>query len=154
MFFSTLDITIEEISIFNPVYDHITKSKKPHKIVWIPIVEEWNDQLKNKFESLKAKMPWYVLQHFAPIKGIKYIKEKWQFKKQPMVVVLSPQGKVQHTNAFHMIQVWGIKGFPFTQDIEVNIGKQIIWIDSLLVDFGVEINTWVSNCIVINLIKY
>ncbi|XP_057425082.1 protein SIEVE ELEMENT OCCLUSION B-like [Lotus japonicus] len=145
LFFSTLDITIEEISIFNPVYDHITKSKKPHKIVWIPIVEEWNDQLKNKFESLKAKMPWYVLQHFAPIKGIKYIKEKWQFKKQPMVVVLSPQGKVQHTNAFHMIQVWGIKGFPFTQDIEVNIGKQIIWIDSLLVDFGVEINTWVKE---------
>ncbi|XP_061371224.1 protein SIEVE ELEMENT OCCLUSION B-like [Gastrolobium bilobum] len=141
LFISTLDITVEEISLFKPIHD-ATKSGNEYKIVWVPIVEEWNDQLRKKFEFLKSKMPWFVLQHFAPIKGIEFIKEEWQFKKKPMFVVMSPQGKILHPNAFHMIQVWGLNAFPFTQSIETTLTQQASWIESLVININPQITTW------------
>ncbi|XP_035547436.1 uncharacterized protein LOC108989452 [Juglans regia] len=51
-FISSLDITLEEISVLKPVYDEISK-KDQYKIVWIPIVEQWTDDLKKKFEDDK-----------------------------------------------------------------------------------------------------
>jgi hypothetical protein len=143
LFISTLDISQEDISILIPIYDHIKKTGNQHKIVWVPIVEEWNDKLRKKFDSLKSKMPWYVLHHFAPIKGIKYIKEELHFKNKPLFVVLSPQGKILHQNAFHMIQVWGVKGFPFSKSKEESMTQALMWIDSLLVDIDIKIK-WVS----------
>lgn len=152
LFISTLDISEEELSILIPIYDHITKIGIQYKILWVPIVEEWNDQLQEKFETLKTKMPWYVLNYFSPIKGIKFIKEEWQFKKKPLVVVLNPQGKILHPNAFHMIQIWGIKGFPFTISIEDSFTQSLIWIDSLVSGFDTKFN-WVSILFVINITK-
>ncbi|KAK2455816.1 protein SIEVE ELEMENT OCCLUSION B [Trifolium repens] len=133
LFISTLDISQEDISILIPIYDHIKKTGNQHKIVWVPIVEEWNDKLRKKFDSLKSKMPWYVLHHFAPIKGIKYIKEDLHFKNKHLFVVLSPQGKILHQNVFHMIQVWGVKAFPFSKSKEESLTQALMWIDSLLV---------------------
>ena len=124
---STLDITEEDISVLRPVYDAI-KTDEQYKIIWIPIVEEWSDHLRRKFEALKAKMPWYVVQHFGSTAGYKYIKEEWHFKKRPMVVVLNPQGKVQHANAFHLIQAYGMKAFPFTTLDQERIDKEINWV--------------------------
>ncbi|KAK2401960.1 protein SIEVE ELEMENT OCCLUSION B [Trifolium repens] len=147
LFISTLDISQEDISILIPIYDHIKKTGNQHKIVWVPIVEEWNDKLRKKFDSLKSKMPWYVLHHFAPIKGIKYIKEDLHFKNKPLFVVLSPQGKILHQNAFHMIQVWGVKAFPFSKSREESMTQALMWIDSLLVDIDIKIK-WVESLFV------
>ena len=98
---SSLDITEEEISVFQTVYDSI-KTSDQYEIVWIPIVEEWTVEYDNKFEDFKCKMPWYAVQHSRTIASLY------------MVVVLSPQGKVQHSNAFHLIQAHGKRAFPFT----------------------------------------
>ena len=141
---STLDITEEEISVLRPVYDSI-KANDQYKIVWIPIVEEWTEKLHKKFEFLKSKMPWYVVQHSGPIAGYKYIKEEWHFKKKPMVVVLNPQGKVQHANAFHLIHVYGMKAFPFTIADQERIDREIHWIGSVVGDSHPHISTWVST---------
>lgn len=146
LFISTLDITEEEISLLRTVYDSI-KSNEQYKIVWIPIVEEWNEQLRKKFEVLKAKMPWHVVQHFGTIAGYKYIKEEWHFKKKPMVVVLSPQGKVQHTNAFHLIQAYGMKAFPFTISDQHRIDREIHWVGSVVGNIHPTVDTWVSTLI-------
>lgn len=143
LLFSTLDIKEEEISLFIPIYDHIKKLGNQYNIVWVPIVEEWNDQLRTKFEALISKMPWYVLHHFAPIKGIKYIKEEWHFKEEPLVVVLNPQGKILHYNAFHMIQIWGLKGFPFTISIEESLSQ--ISIQESLTQASVEVGPVVNG---------
>ncbi|KAF5466032.1 hypothetical protein F2P56_015990 [Juglans regia] len=116
-FISSLNITIEEISILKPVYGGICK-KDQHKIVWIPIVEHWTDELRKKFEVLRSKMPWYTVQYFSPVVGIKFIKEEWNFKNKPIVVVINPRGKVEHPNALHIIKVWGMKAFPFTKEAE------------------------------------
>lgn len=149
LFISTLEISQEDMSILIPIYDHMKKTGIQHKIVWVPIVEEWSDRLKKKFDSLKSKMPWYVLHHFAHIKGIKYIKEELHFKQKPLVVVLSPHGKIIHQNAFHMIQVWGVKGFPFSKSKEESMTQELMWVDSLLVDIDIKIK-WVSFLMVIN----
>ncbi|KAI4317946.1 hypothetical protein L6164_025767 [Bauhinia variegata] len=144
LFISTLDITDEEIAVLRPVYDHI-KTNNEYNIVWIPIVEEWNDTLGKKFEFLKAKMPWYVVQHFGSIAGFKFIKEEWQFKKKPMVVVLNPQAKIQHTNAFHLIQVWGLKAFPFTTSVQNIIDEEVNWVGSIITGVSPTVETWIKE---------
>ncbi|XP_004288434.1 PREDICTED: uncharacterized protein LOC101297774 [Fragaria vesca subsp. vesca] len=121
-FISSLDITDDDISILKPVHE-FTKKDNQYKIVWIPIVEQWTDELRKKFEILKNKMPWYTVQYSGPIAGIKFIKEEWNFKGKPLLVVMNPQGKVEHTNALHMIRVWGVKAFPFTETIEKELSS-------------------------------
>lgn len=117
LFISSLDISDDDISILKPIYDMIKKDNQ-HKIVWIPIVEHWTDDLRKKFESLRNKMPWYTVQISAPVAGIRFIKEEWSFKGKPTLVVMNPQGKVEHPNALHMIRVWGANAFPFTKATE------------------------------------
>ncbi|KAJ1409429.1 Sieve element occlusion, N-terminal [Sesbania bispinosa] len=144
LFISTLDITDEEISVLRIVYDSI-KTNEQYKIVWIPIVEEWSEQLHKKFEILKSKMPWYVVQNFRTIAGYKYIKEEWHFKKKPMVVVLNPHGKVQHSNAFHLIEAYGMKAFPFTSFDEDRINREIHWVGSVVGNLHPDIDTWMKQ---------
>ncbi|XP_014511867.1 protein SIEVE ELEMENT OCCLUSION B [Vigna radiata var. radiata] len=144
LFISSLDITEEEISVLRPVYDSI-KSKENYKIVWIPIVEAWTEQLHKKFDILKSKMPWYVVQYSGIITGYKYIKEEWHFKKNPMVVVISPLSKVQHSNAFYLIQAHGIRAFPFTTFREQQINNEINWIASVVGNIHPIINSWVEG---------
>ncbi|VVA39006.1 PREDICTED: SIEVE ELEMENT OCCLUSION B, partial [Prunus dulcis] len=79
LFLSSLDITDDDISIFKRIYE-FTKKEDQHKIVWIPIVEQWTDELRKKFETLRIKMPWYTVQISAPIAGIRFIKEELNFK--------------------------------------------------------------------------
>ncbi|XP_016652802.1 PREDICTED: protein SIEVE ELEMENT OCCLUSION B-like, partial [Prunus mume] len=45
---------------------------------------------------------------------------------------MSPQGKVEHSNAFHMIRVWGPKAFPFTEAREKEISKSLQWFGNLI----------------------
>ncbi|GAU39659.1 hypothetical protein TSUD_60260, partial [Trifolium subterraneum] len=149
LFISTLDISQKDISTLIRIYDHIKKIGSQHKIGWVLIVEEWNDRQKKKFDSLKCKMPWYVLHHFAAIKGIKYIKEELHFKLKPLVVVLSPQGKILHKNAFHMIHVWGVKGFPFSKTKEESMTQALMWLDSMLVDIDIKIKWKEENSVII-----
>ncbi|KAK7847122.1 protein sieve element occlusion b [Quercus suber] len=104
LFISSLDITEEDISILRPIHDTIKKEDQ-YKIVWIPIVEQWTEELQKKFEILRSKMPWYAVQYYSPIAGIRFIKEKWHFKGKPTVVVLNHQGKVECENAMHMIRI-------------------------------------------------
>ncbi|MED6220176.1 hypothetical protein PIB30_042316 [Stylosanthes scabra] len=144
LFISTLDITEEDISLLTPLHESI-KTDEQYKIVWIPIVEEWSEHLRKKFEVLKAKMEWYVVQNFGSIAGYKYIKEEWHFNKRPMVVVLNPQGKVLHTNAFHLIQAYGMKAFPFTSVEEERIHKETHWVGPVVGDIHSNIDTWIRE---------
>ncbi|KAB1199854.1 hypothetical protein CJ030_MR0G012607 [Morella rubra] len=100
LFISSLDISMDEISVLKPVYDGL-RTKDQYKIVWIPVVEQWTDELRKKFEMLRSKMPWYIVQYFSPVVGIKFIKAEWNFKNKPIVVVMNPLSRVEHTNAFH-----------------------------------------------------
>ncbi|KAK7848895.1 protein sieve element occlusion b [Quercus suber] len=104
LFFSDLDISENEISILNSI-DNNKSMKDQYRIIWIPIVDWTVDQMQTKFEKLRSKMPstWYRFPKFSFDLGIQYIKEKWEFKNRPIVVVMNSQGKVAHRDAYHMI---------------------------------------------------
>lgn len=142
LFISDLDISEDDISALKPIYDTI-KKEDHYKIVWIPIVEQWTDELRKKFEILRSKMPWYVVQYFSPIAGIKFIKTEWNFKGRPTLVVMNHQGKVENSNAFHLIRVWGMKAFPFNKAAEENISREMNWIGPVVNNFHPSIQTWV-----------
>jgi hypothetical protein len=143
LFLSGLDVSIDEISIMKPIYDGIRKNEQ-YKIVWIPIVEEWTDDLPKKFEILRYKMPWYIVQYFSPVVGIKFIKEEWNFKNKAIAVVMNPQGKVEHPNALHMIRVWRMKAFPFTTIAEETISGRGDLMGSIWSDINPNLHAWVT----------
>ncbi|XP_050239507.1 protein SIEVE ELEMENT OCCLUSION B-like isoform X1 [Quercus robur] len=143
-YISALDITIDDILILKPIYDGIRKEDQ-YKIVWIPIVEQWTDELRKKFEMLRSKMPWYIVQYFSPVVGIKFIKEEWNFKNKPILVVMNQQGKVQHPNALHMIRVWGMKAFPFTTTVEETLTNRVDGIVSVWFDIHPDVANWIKQ---------
>ncbi|XP_035551116.1 protein SIEVE ELEMENT OCCLUSION B-like [Juglans regia] len=110
------DISVEEISILKPIFDGIREKDEPYKIVWIPIVEHWTDDMQAKFEMLQSNMPWYILQGFPPTVDI--TNEYCSLKNKPIVVVINPQWEVEHPNALRMIRLFGMKAFPFTAEAE------------------------------------
>ncbi|XP_061360625.1 protein SIEVE ELEMENT OCCLUSION B-like, partial [Gastrolobium bilobum] len=115
LFISGLDNIEDEISAIKSIHDSLTKDKdkQDYKILWIPVVEKWNNDEKSKFEKLKSLMPWYVVHYFSLIKGFKVLQEEWNYQGKPIVVVTNPRGEVINRNALHMIFVWGIRAFPF-----------------------------------------
>ncbi|XP_062171798.1 protein SIEVE ELEMENT OCCLUSION B-like [Alnus glutinosa] len=132
LFFSGLDISTVEISILNPINDGI-RNDYQYKIVWIPIVEQWTDDLQKKFALLRSQMVWYTVQYFAPAGGIRFIQKKWKFENKPILVVMNPHGKVEHLNALHMIWVWGMRALPFTKAAEERLVKEPNWIGDIMV---------------------
>ncbi|KAE8007874.1 hypothetical protein FH972_004435 [Carpinus fangiana] len=113
LFISSLNISSYVISTLIPIYIGIRKKKDKFKIVWIPIVEKWTDDLQIKFEMLQSDMPWYIVQYFSPVAGIKFIKEEWHFDNEPIVVVMNSQGDVKNKDALNSIRRFGMDAFPF-----------------------------------------
>lgn len=143
IFVSGLDITEKDISVLYPIYEGI-KNNSQYKIVWMPIVEQWNDDLRRTYERLRVTMPWYSVHFFSRIAGFRFIKEKWNFKGKPLVVAMNPQGKVENPNALHLIRVWGMKAFPFDKTAQENVSQQRNWIGTIVRDIDPVIPTWVS----------
>ncbi|XP_057948275.1 protein SIEVE ELEMENT OCCLUSION B-like [Malania oleifera] len=144
LFISTLDITDEEIQLLRPVHDELKKENQ-YKIVWVPIVDQWMDELRKKFEMVRGKMPWYAVQHFSPIAGVRYVKEEWHFKTKPIIVVVNPQGKVECSDATHMIRVWGMKAFPFTVAMEATLSGGRDWLAYIASDIHPSITTLIKE---------
>ncbi|KAJ7979934.1 protein SIEVE ELEMENT OCCLUSION B-like [Quillaja saponaria] len=134
IFISILDDIDDEILSLKEVDDYLKTSKNDHqyKILWIPIVDPWNETQKNKFENLRLKMPWYVADYFSYKPGQRYINEDWQFKKDPIVVVMNPRGKVVSIDAMPLIRVWGGKAFPFDEAAFQRL-NQANWIEPIMV---------------------
>lgn len=144
LFFSTLDITDDDIALLKPVYD-TTKKEKNYTIVWVPVVEQWTDELRKKFDALRPKIPWYIVQQFTTIVGIKYIKEVWQFRGKPTLVVLSPHGKVENTNAIHMIKSWGLKAFPFDSKVTKKLEEETNWLGKIVTEINTSVASWIKE---------
>ncbi|KAB1219109.1 putative chromatin-remodeling complex ATPase chain [Morella rubra] len=144
--FSGLDLSNQDNSILKSVSDEIREYKKEYEIVWIPVPEvepPFTNETETKFKKLQEKMSWYTLQQLSTVFGIDYIKKEWKFDTNPIVVVINPRGQVEHTNAFNMIKLWGVKAFPFTPTRETVLVSEsdlsVTWIS-----LGQELHDWVS----------
>ncbi|XP_065622610.1 protein SIEVE ELEMENT OCCLUSION B-like [Quercus suber] len=139
-----MDNITEYVSILNPIYEKVT-SNNEYKIVWIPIVEQWTIEMQKKFELLRSKMSWFVVQNFSSMSAIKYVKEQWHYKNEPIIVALNSQGTVEHYNAVHMIKIWGPSAFPFTHRRDEELRKREDWFGSLMIEFSTDISTWIKE---------
>ncbi|KAF7136091.1 hypothetical protein RHSIM_Rhsim08G0180700 [Rhododendron simsii] len=154
---SDLDIFEEERrTLVQFLHEPKTGSGLQYEIVWIPVVNRsttsWNEENRQRFQQLQAKMPWYTLADpwlLNPV-VIRYMKEVWNFSKKLILVVLDPQGKVVCNNALHMVMIWGNVAYPFSTVKEESLWKEATWKMELLVDdIDREILKWISEGIFI-----
>ncbi|KAB2609815.1 hypothetical protein D8674_037160 [Pyrus ussuriensis x Pyrus communis] len=127
LFLSDIDVVHEnEYMIVQQMYlekrQNPTRTESQYEVVWVPIVDMWTEAKYQQFEDLRRNMEWYTLFHpsVVPKTVIRYIRkqDKWNYGKKPLLVVMDPQGKIVHTNAVHMMCVWGSIAFPFTSNRE------------------------------------
>uniref|UniRef100_A0A2N9IM46 Sieve element occlusion N-terminal domain-containing protein n=1 Tax=Fagus sylvatica TaxID=28930 RepID=A0A2N9IM46_FAGSY len=154
---SNLDISLDELSILEQIYNHnkpqglTSRLDSPFEVVWIPIVDrsiQWTDPMQRHFESLKSSMPWYSVHDPTYIgkASVRFIKEKWHFRNRPILVVIDPQGKVVSPNAIHMMWIWGGIAYPFTTMREADIWRDQRWTLDLVVDeIDQTIQSWIRD---------
>ncbi|KAI4317947.1 hypothetical protein L6164_025768 [Bauhinia variegata] len=137
-------LLISSVDVPQAIYDGATKTtvnidvlKRKNVYLFISTLDITEEEI--------AVMAWYVVQYFGAIAGFKFIKEEWYFKKKPMVVVLNPQGKVQHKNAFHFIEVWGLKGFPFTTLDQERIDREVNWVGPAVSCIHPTVDAWIKE---------
>ncbi|PSS30187.1 Protein SIEVE ELEMENT OCCLUSION B like [Actinidia chinensis var. chinensis] len=144
---SGLYISQDELSILEQIYNESrqngTRLENLYEVVWVPIVDptlQWSDPMQEKFETLKSTMPWYTVHHPSLIDRavVRFVRERWHFRNNPILVVLDPQGRVVSPNAIHMMWIWGSSAFPFTSLREEALWKGETWRLELLVD-GVDL---------------
>ncbi|CAL5370178.1 unnamed protein product [Camellia sinensis] len=140
---SGLDISMDELSILEQIYNDSrhqgTRLDNLFEMVWIPVADrsvQWTDPMQKQFERLQSTMPWYTVHHPSLIDRvvIRFIREKWHFRNEAILVVLDPQGKVVSPNAIHMMWIWGSKAFPFTSAREEALWREETWKIELLMN--------------------
>ncbi|KAJ0007019.1 hypothetical protein Pint_28828 [Pistacia integerrima] len=133
---SEVEMSDEELFMLKEMYIESHQDPKrldsQYEVLWIPVVDRstpWTQEKLDQFENQQAKMPWYSpYQHsMIELAVIMYIEQEWQFKKEPILVVLDPQGKVVNNNALHMVWIWGSLAFPFTSAKEAELWSQETW---------------------------
>lgn len=144
-----------ELIILEQIYNdvHLGKSERPYEMIWLPVHDTtqsmgWTDTRQHEFDRVRSSMPWYSLYHpsFLDPAAIQFIKEQWHFeKKKPIIVVLDQQGKVTCQNAIHMMWIWGITAFPFTNIREADLWDSEKWTIEFIVN-GIDptVLDWVS----------
>lgn len=168
LFISGLHSIEDEILLLNSIYKRLQENpkviikgfkKEDFKILWIPIVDIWDDGLKQKFKNLKEKMKWYVLEYFSELPGLGIVKQKLKYlDNKPVVSVINPQGDIINVNAMDIIFQWGIEAFPFRQSDGDDLVKKWSWFWNLMkkVDPNVEVKCNHMSYIwsVLNLISF
>ncbi|KAI4387726.1 hypothetical protein MLD38_000136 [Melastoma candidum] len=152
---SGLNIAQEELMVLEQIYGESRQGSSRfdtlYEVVWIPIVDpsiQWTEATEKRFESLQSTMAWYSVSHPRLIDRavIRFVREKWNFRNKPILVMLDPQGKVVCPNAIHMMWIWGSSAFPFTSTREEALWKDEAWRLELLVD-GIDNNilNWIRE---------
>ncbi|RDY07240.1 Protein SIEVE ELEMENT OCCLUSION B, partial [Mucuna pruriens] len=100
--------------------------KEDFKILWIPIVSVWDEEQKKRLENV-TKVGWYVVKEFNFQTGIDLIKEVFNYKGNPIIMLISPEGKVENPDAKQIISAWGIDGFPFRKSDHTRLTQQWNW---------------------------
>ncbi|WCJ21226.1 Protein SIEVE ELEMENT OCCLUSION B [Euphorbia peplus] len=152
---SGLDISSDTLAVLEQIFNESRifgiRMENQYEVVWIPVVDHrvpYSDGMEKQFEALKGTMPWYTVQHPSLIEKVvmRFIKEIWQFRIKPILVVLDPRGKVVCPNAFHMMWVWGSNAFPFTSSKEESLWKHERWrLDFLVNGIDIMILHWIYD---------
>ncbi|RDX74906.1 Protein SIEVE ELEMENT OCCLUSION B, partial [Mucuna pruriens] len=123
LFISSLEKIEDEIALLNSIYDRLQENpteikkykKEDFKILWFPIVPEWDEKQRYKFNILKDTIKWYAVNFLSDQlpSGTDLIKEKFNYLGKPIIPVLTPLGEIMNEDAMDLIFQWGIDAFPF-----------------------------------------
>ncbi|PON53350.1 Sieve element occlusion, N-terminal [Trema orientale] len=150
------EISEADIDIIRPIQIEKIKEEKLDKdygIVWMPIAEEKRQEYENAQKDFGGwvkstkKIQWYSTARFvseAPV--IHFLKEKWYFKSDPIVVVLNVAlGIVENLNAFYTIRLWRLDAFPYDEETEKNKFNEMTWVHTLFKDSTDFSPKWVRS---------
>ena len=147
LFISGQHISKDDISILKPIFNKIGDWDQ-HKILWISVEEQWTEEMERKFEISSSKI--YIARYSLTKASRKFIKKKWHFMVEPLIVVLNPQGKMECKNAIHMMRVCEVDYFPlpFTIATEETLLEERGWIGLAA---SQDIKTWVKSSLSLSL---
>lgn len=142
VFISGLDSIEDEILLLNSIHDRLQENprevikgfkKEDFKILWIPIVNKWDDVRKEHFRALKNGIKWYLVEYFHELPGQRIITDPerlgYVVGGNPIIPVFNPQGNITNENAKDLIFQWGIDAFPFRKidGIDLNLKWKWLW---------------------------
>ncbi|KAM1120307.1 hypothetical protein ACFX2B_043773 [Malus domestica] len=131
-YISSLDnVSDQEISCLKEVYEGI-EERNECVIVWIPVVEDWTEGGEEQFKEWRSKMPWYAVQYFSP-PASGYLEQRWNFKGNPMVVVMNWEGEVAISNIIDLIRTQATKAIAL---LNVKMQKEIPRVEAAQSSFG------------------
>lgn len=122
------------------MHDHPQRLKLEgqYEVVWIPIPSSealtYNEE--QCFEFFSKSLPWNTIcqpRSLSPV-VVKFVQQEWNFKEDPLMVVLDTQGKITNLNAFDMAIVWGAMAYPFSISRENELWEEETWNFQLLLD--------------------
>lgn len=136
--------------LVHQTYDHPHNKnlEESYKIVWVPISssETWTDVEERNFELFSCSLPWYSVRQPQLLNSavVNLIKQEWNFKEEPIMVVLDSQGMVTNSNALDMVLIWGARGYPFSVTREIELWQEEDWTLPLMIDeIHPLLNKWV-----------
>nr|KYP65124.1 hypothetical protein KK1_011353 [Cajanus cajan] len=137
LFISGLENIDEETQLLKSISEKLKEKprevegyrKEDFKILWIPIVDEWNEKHRKELETnlQRTKIGWYVVKDFSFETGIKLIKEVFNYREKPIIPLISPEGKVENSDTRQIMSMWGIDGFPFRTSDHTRLTQQWNW---------------------------
>ncbi|XP_060214064.1 protein SIEVE ELEMENT OCCLUSION C [Lycium barbarum] len=122
------------------IHDHPLHKKfgGSYAILWVPIPSShtWSLTDEMNFQFLSNSLPWFSIRcpwllHSAVVN---FIRQEWNYKDEPIMVVLSTDGVVTNLNAIDMVWLWGAKAFPFSASTEKELWEKENRISHLLID--------------------
>lgn len=125
-------------------------SEGNYDIVWVPISSSctWTDSEDRSFDYLSNWMPWYSLRrpHLLSPAVVNFIKESWNYKEEPIMVVMDTEGAITNLNAVDMLRIWGVKAYPFSSSREEELWEAENWGLQLMLD-GIDqlLTFWVRD---------
>ncbi|XP_057985122.1 protein SIEVE ELEMENT OCCLUSION B [Hevea brasiliensis] len=125
---SSLDVWDVEMKALAKLYLELqTKEHNRYQIVWLPIVDEFNE---HKFSSLQSLMPWYTVRNPKILRPgfIRYIREVWKFTNETSLVPLDQKGSAKSPTPCTLDSLWISGNLPglFTDN-----GKKSPWDQNL-----------------------
>ncbi|KAL3636414.1 hypothetical protein CASFOL_020961 [Castilleja foliolosa] len=128
-----------------------TKPEEKYAIIWVPIIQtssEWTHADKATFELVSNSLPWLSIRRpwLLNLTVINYMKQEWEFEKDPIMVVLDENGLVSNSNALDMVWIWGPTAFPFSASREKELWGEENW-DLHLIINGINTlsSAWVDE---------
>ncbi|PON40913.1 Sieve element occlusion [Parasponia andersonii] len=131
LFITSLDFELPygpEYAILEKLYlkkgHNQATAERLYHVIWVPVLDIGSDNEQKSFNILRDHMKWHSVDHPSVVSpmAIMNFKERWNFVSKPLVVVMDAQGSIGHTNAIHMMNIWGRRAYPFAY-----IGERLLW---------------------------